>query len=196
MLPDSPVSASLEDCLDGYRWLLAQGYRPEQIVVAGDSAGGYFALMTALAAVERGLGRPAAIVCQSPFTDTDPSRKLERLGDMLDPLFPANALVSLTALMTEVEAARGEPDDYGKVRSPLDVDVRGLPPVLVQAGADELLVVDAELIAANLANAGVECLLQLFEGQFHVFQAAADLIPEARLAIDEIGRFVRDRVPG
>ena len=184
MLPDYPVSTSLDDCVDGYRWLLQQGYSPEQIVVAGDSAGGYFALMTALSVVERGFGKPGAVVCQSPFIDTDPSRKLEWLGDMVDPLFPAIGLVSLIARMTE----------FGRVHSPLYLDVSGLPPVLIQAGASELLSVDAELIAAKIAETGVPCELQLFEGQFHVFQAAADLIPEGRVAIDNIGAFVRTNV--
>ena len=196
MLPGQPVSASIDDCVDGYRRLLAQGYRPEQIVVAGDSAGGYMALMTAFEASDRGLGRPGAVVCQSPFVDTDPGRKLEKLGDMRDPLFPANALVSLTHLMTRVEESMGHPAADGRVRSPLDVDLSQLPPVLIQAGADELLSVDAELAAAHIAAVGVECHLEWFEGQFHVFQAAADLIPEGQIAIDRIGEFVRSHVAG
>ncbi|MBD0323604.1 MAG: alpha/beta hydrolase fold domain-containing protein, partial [Aldersonia sp.] len=114
--------------------------------------------------------------------------------DMLDPLFPANALISLTELMTDVEADNGHLDD-GRLRSPLDADLSGLPPVLVQAGAEELLVVDAELIAAAIADAGAECTLELYKGQFHVFHAAADLVPEAAKAIARIGDFVRSRVP-
>lgn len=195
MLPGAPISESVEDCIDGYRLLLDLGYRNDQIVVVGDSAGGYLALMTAIVAAERGLGGPAAIVCQSPFIDTDPGRKLERLGDVRDPLFPANALMSLADLMTRVEAEDGQLDPNGRVRRPLDADLSGLPPVLIQAGADELLVVDAELIAAEIASQGADCTLQLFEGQFHVFQAAADLVPESRRAIRMIGEFVRDRVP-
>jgi acetyl esterase/lipase len=149
--------------------------------------------MTAIAAHEQGIGHPAALVCQSPFIDTDPCRKLERLGDMLDPLFPANALVSLTELMAAVAA----PDERlydSRVRCPLDADLADLPPVLVQAGADELLSVDAELIAAEIADDGANCMLELYEGQFHVFQAAADLVPEAEEAIARIGYFVRDVV--
>jgi acetyl esterase/lipase len=194
MLPDTPISSSVEDCLDGYEWLLDQGYRADQIVFAGDSAGGFLVLMTALLAKERGLPSPAAIVCQSPFIDTDPCRKLERLGDMLDPMFPANALVSLTELMTKVEAERGRLR-YGRVASPLDADLSTLPPVLVQCGADEMLVVDAEQIAAEIADAGASCELQLYEGQFHVFQAAADLLPEAAKAIVRIGDFAKRHVP-
>ncbi|HEY5858502.1 MAG TPA: alpha/beta hydrolase [Aldersonia sp.] len=193
MLPGNSVHAAIDDCLDGYRWLLARGYRRDQIVFAGDSAGGFLVLMTAIAAHEEGIGHPAALVCQSPFIDTDPCRKLERLGDMLDPLFPANALISLTELMAAVAAPEERLYD-SRVRCPLDADLRDLPPVLVQAGADELLSVDAELIAAEIADDGAECTLELYEGQFHVFQAAADLVPEAEEAIARIGCFVRDVV--
>lgn len=195
MLPDTPISDSVEDCLDGYQLLLDLGYRNDQIVFVGDSAGGYLALMTAIVAHERGIGYPAAIVCQSPFVDTDPQRKLERLDDVRDPLFPANGLESITDLMTRVERESGELDGNGKVRTPLDADLSEMPPVLIQAGADELLVIDAELIATEIADQGAECTLQLFDGQFHVFQAAADLIPEGQQAIDMIGDFVRGRVP-
>ena len=163
MLPGNSVSAAIDDCLDGYRWLLARGYRRDQIVFAGDSAGGFLVLMTAIVAHEQGIGHPAALVCQSPFIDTDPCRKLERLGDMLDPLFPANALVSLTELMAAVAA----PDERlydSRVRCPLDADLADLPPVLVQAGADELLSVDAELIAAEIADDGAECTLESVRG--------------------------------
>ena len=195
MLPDNSVRAAIDDCLDGYRWLLERGYRRDQIVFAGDSAGGFLVLMTAIVAHEEGIGHPAALVCQSPFIDTDPCRKLERLGDMLDPLFPANALVALTELM----AAAATPEERlydSRVRCPLDADLADLPPVLVQAGADELLSVDAELIAAEIADDGAECMLELYEGQFHVFQAAADIVPEAEEAIARIGCFVRDVVRG
>ncbi|KAA0022402.1 alpha/beta hydrolase [Antrihabitans cavernicola] len=196
MLPENPITESIEDCLDGYQLLLDLGYRNDQIVIVGDSAGGYMALMTAIVANERGIGYPAAVVCQSPFVDTDPERKLERLGNVRDPLFPANGLMSLAELMTKVEGERGHLDEYGRVRRPLDADLSGMPPVLIQAGADELLVVDAELIATEIADQGAECTLQLFEGQFHVFQAAADLIPEGQQAIDMIGEFVREHVAG
>ncbi|MBJ8339727.1 alpha/beta hydrolase [Antrihabitans sp. YC3-6] len=194
MLPETPASTGLEDCVAGYEWLLAQGYAGDRIAIVGDSAGGWFALMTALAARARGLGDPGAIVLISPLVDTDPGRKLVRLGDVTDPLFPANALVSMMAMLADVEGERGQLDEYGRVPSPLHVDLTGLPPVLVQAGADELLVVDAEQIAAELSAAGVVCRLQLFEGQFHVFQAAADLLPEAAKAVVEIGEFVRSTI--
>jgi acetyl esterase/lipase len=38
--PEHPFPAALGDCLTAYRWVLKQGYSAQNIVVAGDSAGG------------------------------------------------------------------------------------------------------------------------------------------------------------
>jgi acetyl esterase/lipase len=66
-----------------------------------------------------------------------------------------------------------------------------MPPALIHVGSREVLMADAELMANRLVSAGVPCDLQVWEKQVHVFQAAASWVPEARLAIDEIGTFVR-----
>ncbi len=182
-LPGTPVSRSVDDCLDGYRWLRQRGYRPEEIVFVGDSAGGYLAFMSAIVAHERRLGYPGAVVGLSPFIDTDPTRREDSFGDMWDPLFTPNSLRTHNKVITRAEGRM--------VRSPVDADLWGMPPVLVQCGADELLSVDAQMITAHVAAAGGEARLEMYEGQFHVFQAAADLVPEARTAISRIGEFVR-----
>jgi acetyl esterase/lipase len=63
--------------MSGLRWLQERGYTDDQIVVAGDSAGGYLAFMTTLAAIRTELAKPAGIATISPFTDPDPARKLK-----------------------------------------------------------------------------------------------------------------------
>lgn len=59
-----------------------------------------------------------------------------------------------------------------------------------------IVLVDAESMADRLADAGMACDLQVWDRQVHIFQAAADLLPEGARAIGEIGRFVRSTVPG
>ncbi len=66
-----------------------------------------------------------------------------------------------------------------------------MPPTLIQTGSEEMTYVDAELMAARLAGAGVHCELQVWERQVHVFQAAAGIVPEAGRAVASIGVFVR-----
>jgi acetyl esterase/lipase len=78
--------------------------------------------------------------------------------------------------------------------SPVNADLAGLPPALILVGADEVLRVDAELMAERLLDAGVTCTLQVWEGQVHAFPVLADLNPESLAAIEEIVAFTRTSV--
>jgi acetyl esterase/lipase len=175
--PAYAPSAAIEDCLAGGDWLRSRGYRTEDIIVAGDSAGGYLALMTALTLVERGLGTPAGTWWSG------------------DPLFPASAINGMSLYATRAEArvlVNGVPT---RVRAPLALDLSGLPPVLIQTGSEELFVVDSIALAEHLADCGVPTTLELWEGQLHVFPAFADLVPEGKKAIHSAARFL-DALPG
>jgi hypothetical protein len=76
--------------------------------------------------------------------------------------------------------------------SPIAEDLRGMPPVMIHAGADELLIGDAELMTDRLRDSGVPCALHLWAGQVHDFAVAGNATPEIRAAIKMIGRFVQD----
>ncbi|WP_262847959.1 alpha/beta hydrolase [Mumia quercus] len=190
MMPEHPVSSAVEDGLAGYRWLLEQGYPPERIVVAGDSAGGYLAFAVTLAILGAGLEAPAGLVAMSPLTDLDPERKLDQPGRPSCALFPRSAWRGFLRLVDLVESEL-LPDLLQPASSLVDADLRGLPPTLIQVGSDELVLPDAELMASRLARSDVEVELQIWEKQVHVFQVAVDLVPEAREATREVGRFVR-----
>ena len=69
LAPEHPFPAGLDDCLTTYRWLLASGVDPRDLIVAGDSAGGYFTLQTMIRARDEGLPLPACAVCLAPGTD-------------------------------------------------------------------------------------------------------------------------------
>ncbi|WP_246257538.1 alpha/beta hydrolase [Amycolatopsis anabasis] len=195
MLPRAPISSSVTDGVHGFRWLLDQGFRPEEIVVAGDSAGGFLAFQVALAVVQRRLGTPAAVVALSPLTDLDPARKCEHPNASLDPVFPTSVLSAVADLAAKTEARVFVDGSPGPALSPVDADLGELPPVLIQAGSTEMLLPDSELMADRLAAAGVGVTLQIWDRQVHVFQAAADLVPEGRAAIREIGTFLRQAAP-
>ncbi|MCK8672494.1 alpha/beta hydrolase [Rhodococcus sp. HM1] len=195
MLPAHSIGDAVDDGVDAYEWLLSRGYRPDQIVVAGDSAGGYLAFMIPLALRDRGLPAPGAIVALSPLTELDPSRKLGHSNAERCALLPGNAFEGLAGLSYRRDArVRAGSDRPGRV-CPVDADLSGMPPVLIQVGSHELLLVDAELIADRLAWSGTRCELQVWDRQVHVFQAAADLLPESLQAIGEIGEFIRATVP-
>lgn len=195
MFPQHTISDAITDGVNGYRWLLRRGYRPNQIVVAGDSAGGYLTFMVPLAIQAAGLPRPAALVAMSPLTEMDPRRKLEHPNARRCALFPRHAVPALTELSERLDADAQLTRGQAPRACPVDSDLRGMPPTLVQAGSHEMLLTDAELIAERLAAAGVPTELQVWERQVHVFQAAFDLVPEGRRAIEEVARFIRTTVP-
>ena len=69
LAPEHPYPAALEDALQMYNWLLAQGYKPADILLSGDSAGGGLSLATVLALKEAGTALPGTVACLSPWAD-------------------------------------------------------------------------------------------------------------------------------
>ncbi|WP_370617558.1 alpha/beta hydrolase [Mumia sp. Pv 4-285] len=191
MMPKHPVSHAVEDGLAGYRWLLEQGYPPERIVVAGDSAGGYLAFAVTLAIIEEGLAAPAGLVAMSPLTDLDPERKLDHPDRPSCALFPRSAWRGFLRLVDMVENELLS-ELLRPASSLVDADLRGLPRTLIQVGSDELVLPDAELMAIRLARSDVDVELQIWEKQVHVFQLAVGIVPESREATREVGRFTRE----
>ncbi|MET0929364.1 MAG: alpha/beta hydrolase [Aeromicrobium sp.] len=187
-MPYEPITESVADGVEGFSWLLAQGYRAENITIAGDSAGGYLAFSVARAVIDKGWGRPAGVVALSPLLDFDPAGKKAHRNAHRCQTFPLRAVAKLTDVSLRLDNRRGI---AGRRVDPVNMPLADLPPVMIHVGSREVLVADAELMANRLVSAGVPCDLQVWEKQVHVFQAAASWVPEARLAIDEIGTFVR-----
>lgn len=192
MLPMNTISDAVEDALSGYRWLCEVGYGKGDIVIAGDSAGGYLAFMTTLAVLETDLPRPAGVVAISPLTDADPVRRRKNLDVQRCPLFPPRAVDVLARYIRRAQSRIVVDGEPGPLASPVDEDLSRMPPVMIHAGADELLRPDAELMSERLEAADVRCDLHLWEGQMHAFPVYAHMTPEGRRAIGEIGRFVRE----
>ncbi|GAA2170266.1 alpha/beta hydrolase [Actinomadura napierensis] len=187
-LPRAPLSVSMADALSAYAWLLDQGFAPDDIVIAGDSAGGFLAFTTALTALENGLPAPAGIVALSPLVDLDHEGRASYEFTRRDAYVPVHRLKKLNRLLLAGM-------DAGPLPSPCDRELKGLPPVLIIAGSTEALLYDAELMTERLALAGVPHRLQVWENQIHVFAAFAGAIPEGRQAIKEIAAFIRETSP-
>lgn len=185
MQPRVPIETSIADCVDAYRRLLSNGYAPEDIVIGGDSAGGYLAFTATLRAVREGLPRPAGIAALSPFLDLDVDLKIAHANAALDPFIPAPRLWDM------VRTCFPDADVTDPELCPVHADLAGLPPALIQVGSIEVLLGDAELMAERLGAADVPCTLQIWEGQMHVFQVFADVTREGLIAIKEIGAFAR-----
>lgn len=184
-LPAAPMSRSIADCVEAYETLLAGGYDPAKIVLAGDSAGGYLAFAVAIAARDAGLPMPGGIVALSPLLDFYSEDVLTHRNLHRDAYLPGARI----ARLADAFAAGGEPLD--RATCPLRQDLTGLPPAMIVVAASEALRVDAESMASRLAEAGVPCALRVWRGQVHAFPVLGNLVPESRAAIVDIAAFVR-----
>ncbi|MFE2412533.1 alpha/beta hydrolase [Kitasatospora sp. NPDC059408] len=189
LAPEHPFPAAIEDTLSAYRDLLDRGEDPSSIVFAGDSAGGGLAVTACLAARDAGLPLPAAVLALSPGVDAT------RTGDSMvtkadaDPIF-TRADLDRTGAMYLAGA-----DPHQPLLSPaVCADLTGFPPMLVQVGANELLLDDSTRLAARAAAAGVDVVLDVTADAPHVFQAFAGVLDEADEALDRAALFLTQRL--
>jgi acetyl esterase/lipase len=187
LAPEHPCPAAVEDAAAAYRGLLDEGTPPASIVLAGDSAGGGLAVATLLRLVASGDPMPRAGVLLSPWVD------MTCAGESIDTNARYCYLQRPAIELFAQQYLHGRhPRD--PVASPVHADLSGLPPLLVQAGSAEALYSECLLLFERAKAAGVDVTLQVGDGMVHVWQAFARVLPEARPFIDQIGRFVRDRV--
>jgi len=91
------------------------------------------------------------------------------------------------------KAYLGGADPRAPLASPLHADLRGLPPLLVQVGGDEVLLADARELAARAKGMGVDLTLEVRDTMVHVWHWFLPMLDEAQAALDRIGAFVRER---
>ena len=188
LAPEHPFPAAVEDAVTGYRWLLRSGVNPAGIVIAGDSAGGGLAIATLVALRDAGDPLPVAAVCLSPWVD------LEGSGDSMTSRAAIDPIVEPDGVMEMARAYLGASDARTPLASPLYADLRGLPPLLIQAGTAEVLFDDSVRLAERARLAGVDVSLDVWEDMIHVWQIFAVMLPEGREAISRIGDFVRAHI--
>jgi acetyl esterase/lipase len=192
-LPSHQITDAIDDAMSGLRWLQQHGYDDgDRIVVAGDSAGGYLAFMTTLAAIQSRVAKPAGVATVSPFTDADPALKLRHRNARRCSMFTRGSLSMFARYLGEAHVPVARGSSLRAVASPVEADLSSLPPVTIHASSDELLLPDAELMAKRLGAAGIRCDLHLWDGQIHDFPLAADVLPEGRRAIRYIGDFIKE----
>jgi acetyl esterase/lipase len=168
----------------GWDWLVNTcGVPPNQIVIAGDSAGGHLSV-DLLLQPEVAANHPAAQVLFSPLYDLTFALSLARERMRPDPATRAAKAVRLVSLYhSGVELTHQR----------LTLDVAGgpaLPPTLIQAGGAEMLQGDAHQLADDIQTAGGRCELQIWPHQVHVFQALPRMTPEAAKAMAYVARFI------
>jgi epsilon-lactone hydrolase len=186
LAPEHPFPAAIEDAVNVYRWLLRQGYDPANIIFAGDSAGGGLSVAATLVLRDQNERLPRAIVCLSPWVDLTSSGESYKKNHKVDPYLTGQGVKDAARMY----AGNDTPLDHPLI-SPVFADLTGFPPLFIQAGNHEILQSDAELLAQQARQAGVDVTFKVWDRMWHVWQISGDKLPEAKKAISEIGDYIK-----
>lgn len=185
LAPEHPFPASIEDAIAAYRWLLASGVRPQELVMVGDSAGGNLVLATLLSLRDAGDPLPAAAVLLSPWMDLAATgRSFLMLADTDPYLIPPFMQVAARHYL-------GKVDPTTPLASPLYGNLHGLPPMLIQVGSDEILLDDSIRLAQRISEAGGVVNLEVWQKMWHVWHYFVGMVPQGRYSFDQISAFIR-----
>lgn len=184
--PEHPFPVPIDDCVRAYGALLRSGVAPEDVVVAGDSAGGGLALALAQRLRATGTPQPRALVLLSPWVDLRLQGPSIRTNARYD-------YVSAPLLRRFRDLYLQGADPSHPEASPALADFTGLPPMLVHAGGAELLVSEIRQLATRARAHGAEVELREWDGMIHAWHGFGAFLPEAREAFADIGRFVHAR---
>ncbi|GAD84275.1 alpha/beta hydrolase [Nocardia asteroides] len=184
LAPEHPFPAGLDDAETAFLDLVGNvGYRPDQICVAGDSAGGGLALALAQRLIERHQMTPAALGLIAPWVD--PTQVPSRSRDLV-----INRAWSQACAAYYLGDGAATEAGY----APLAGNLIGLPPTYVQADVSELLHDQCCQLVSALRGAGVHVRFTETRGLWHVAQLQAALVTEAALALSELAEFLREAI--
>ncbi len=186
LMPEHRFPAPFEDTLAAWHWLRAQGLRPAELAVGGDSAGGGLALALLIALRDAGEPLPCAAIAMSPWTDMTCSGESYDTHAALDPLHQRKMLQAVAR-----QALGPQGDARDPRASPLHAPLHGLPPLLLQAGERETVLSDSTEFAARAQAAGGTALCQVWPGMVHVFQQFPTELAQAHQARQQLGDFLR-----
>ena len=184
LAPEYPFPTPINDALAAYRWLIETGHDPKSITFSGDSAGGAMVVSVMVKARNAGLPLPAGGAALSPWANLEHTGASITNRDGLDPQASRAGLILLAkaflggALPTDPDA------------SPVFADVRGLPPILVQVGENEVMLSDAIRLAGHLGENRVRVSLEVWPGMFHVWHMFAAILPEGMQALRNAVQFL------
>ncbi len=176
LAPEHPYPAALADGIKMWNCLLRKGYAPEQILLAGDSAGGNLVLrMAQWIAAKRG-EVPGGLLLFSPWTDMTGKSGSYRENEGVDPILTSKYI------RAAARAYMGEGGDPSDPRySPLFGDLSVLPPTYIMVGRNEILLDDSVRLYEAILRAGGRAELDLEERGWHVYQQMP--LPIARRAM-------------
>jgi len=189
LAPEHPYPAPIDDAFASYRWLLNEGIDARSIAFSGDSAGGAMVVTVMVWARNAGLPLPAGGVAISPWANLEHTGASMATREGLDPQATVAGLNVLARAVLN-GALPGDPDV-----SPVFADVRGLSPILVQIGENEVMLSDAVRLAEHLGNNRIRTSLEIWPGMFHVWHLFAADLDEGMEAMRNAAAFLHAQMP-
>ena len=184
--PENPYPAALDDTFTSYNYLLDKGYSPENIVVAGDSAGGGLTIALQYELQDYHLPLPLCTALLSPYLD------LTGKGKSLTHNAKNDRFLDVFEMRKWAEMYAGDHDFSDPMISPLFGDLSDLPPILVQASESEVLYNDSTRFVAKAEKQGVDITFQKWHGLIHWWHMFGSM-PESKEAIEKIIAFINEK---
>jgi epsilon-lactone hydrolase len=187
LAPEHPFPTALDDSLNIYRWVINSGYKPNDIILMGESAGGGLCLATLLAIKENNLPMPVAAVAVSPWTDLTCSGESYKTKHRVSAA-PLNSWFVFSHHYVGTNTANNP------LISPLFGDLNGLPPLFINAGSNDELFDDSVSFYKKATESNVEVIFRPGFGQLHCYPFFAPMFKEATDAMNEICDFINENL--
>lgn len=187
--PENVFPCALLDAVDGYHWLLKQGYSAENIILCGESAGGGLCLSLTLWLRDHGEVLPGALILSSPWTDQAAEGASYQAKKTEDAFFGHPRAEKVPRYPVPTVYA-GQHDLHDPYLSPVYGDYKGFPPMLIQTGEAELLLSDSDTVVKRAREDGVSVDYYTYPGMYHTFYVVNPDFRESRLAWDRIEKWL------
>lgn len=185
LAPEHPFPAALDDAEAAWLALIDEGFAPEHIAIAGDSAGGGLAIALAMRLRDKKQPLPASLTVFSPWADLT---QKALWSPACEPVLQAGWTAKAATLYA------GKEPLSNPLLSPVFGNFQGLPPLLIQVGSQEILLNDAERVASAARNAGVKTQLEVFNNLWHVFQVHSGQLDRATAAVATAGEHITEHL--
>jgi acetyl esterase/lipase len=188
--PENLHPGPVQDCVTAYRALLKErGADPARIAFLGDSAGGTLAISAALLARDMGLPLPAACLAMAPYMDLDAKGSTYDTNADIDALGDRDATIAFGRVFLGPEGSTSDP-----LVNPILADLRGMPPMLLQTGGDDVLLDDSRNFAEAARAAGGDITLEVAPGMQHVYHFLAGVEDQADASIARAATWLRGKL--
>ncbi|KAJ2707113.1 hypothetical protein FB645_001089 [Coemansia sp. IMI 203386] len=204
LAPKHPFPSQLHDALIFHTFLLNQGFRPQDIILVGDSAGGHLSINLTILLRHIETTLPRALILVSPLVGLDLEGDSLQTNKDFDYLYPYPIESPTSPLRLFYKPGHKYSEQYKKemtedpILSPRNAELAGFPPTLIQSGGKEILVDHICLFYDKLVSENSDrtqyMVNQIYDDMVHVFHRFF-FRPESKQAFDAISVFLDNLEP-